>query len=168
MNWIDLTLLTVLALFGLRGYFRGLFREAFSLAGLVAGFMMAVRYDDPVAALGQTYWNLPPLILKGAAFIAIFFVVYFLFNTAGWLLHQSEKLFFLQILNRIGGIAVGIGKGAAVVALIVSFVSQASWLPTSTRDKLDGAYLVSPLSHLAGGLIRIGKEKLLPKEPREA
>jgi membrane protein required for colicin V production len=168
VNWIDLTFLAVLALFGLRGYFRGLFREAFSLAGLVAGFVMAVRYVDPVAVLGQSYWNLSPLILKGAAFVAVFFVVYFVFNVAGWLLHQSAKVLFLRTLNRVGGIAVGIGKGAAVIALIVFFVGSASWLPRSTRDKLDGAFLVSPLSQLADGLIRIGKEKLLPKEPGQA
>jgi membrane protein required for colicin V production len=168
VNWIDLTLLVILALFGLRGYFRGLFREIFSLAGLVAGFMMAVRYDETVASLAQAWWNVSPLVLKGVAFVAIFFIVYFLFSLTGWLLHQSAKIIFLQTLNRLGGFAVGIGKGATITAFIVFFLSSASWIPRSTRDKLDRAYLISPLSHLAGGLIRIGKEKLLPKEPGEA
>jgi membrane protein required for colicin V production len=168
VNWIDLTLLAILALFGLRGYFRGLFREVFSVAGLLVGFMMAVRYDETVASLARASWNVSPLLLKGAAFVVIFFVVYFLFSLTGWLLHQSANVIFLQTLNRFGGIAVGIGKGAAITALIVFFLSSASWIPRSTRDKLDRAYLISPLSHLAGGLIRIGKEKLLPKEPGEA
>ena len=168
MNWIDLTLLAVLALFGLRGYFRGLFRESFSLVGLLAGFMTAVRYDDAAASLGREYWNPPPLLLKGAAFVVIFFVVYFLFNLAGWFLHHSAKPLFLQTLNRMGGMAVGIGKGAAVIALMVFFARSASWLPQSARDKFDGAYLALPLSRLGDGLIRIGKEKLLPKEPGAA
>jgi len=50
VNWIDVTLLSVVGLFGLRGYFRGLFRELSSLVGLLAGFMIAVRYVDAVAA----------------------------------------------------------------------------------------------------------------------
>jgi len=41
-------------------------------------------------------------------------------------------------------------------------------LPASVRDKFEEAYLVSPLSHFADSLIRIGKSKLLPKEPGEA
>ena len=168
MNWIDLTLLTVLALFGLRGYFRGLFREVFSLAGLVAGFIAAVRYAEPVAALGQSYWNVSSLLLKGTAFVLVFFGVYFCFSLLGWLLHKSEKMVFLRTLNRFGGIAVGIGKGAAITALVVFFLNSASWMPQSARDKFDRAYLVSPLSHLADGLIRIGREKLLPKESGEA
>ncbi len=160
MNWIDVALLAVFSLFGLRGYFKGLFREVLSLCGLIVGFMVAVRYDDRVAVLGASYWTLSPFVLKGAAFIVIFFVVYFVFNVAGWLLHHSEKALFLQTVNRIGGIAVGIGKGAAVMALIVFIVHTASWVPRSTKVKLDGSYLVSPLSRLGEGMIRIGKEKL--------
>jgi uncharacterized membrane protein required for colicin V production len=47
----------VLFLFGLRGYFKGLFRETLSIVGLVIGFMVAVRYDEPVAAWIGFYWN---------------------------------------------------------------------------------------------------------------
>jgi membrane protein required for colicin V production len=159
VNWVDLALLAVFSLFGLRGYFKGLFREVLSLCGMVVGFMVAVRYDDRVAAFGGSYWNISPFILKGAAFIVIFFVVCFVFNLAGWLLHHSEKALFLQTVNRVGGIAVGIGKGAAVMALIIFVVHTASWVPNSTKLKLDGSYLVSPLSRLGEGMIRIGKEK---------
>ena len=164
MNWVDLALLAVFSLFGLRGYFKGLFREVLSLCGLVAGFMVAVRYDEQAAALALHYWSLSPFILKGGAFIVIFFVVYFVFNLAGWLLHHSEKALFLQTVNRIGGIAVGIGKGAALTALIVFILHSASWVPRSTRESLERSYLVSPLSRLGEGMIRIGKEKLFSTE----
>jgi membrane protein required for colicin V production len=159
VNWVDLALLAVFSLFGLRGYFKGLFREVLSLCGLVVGFMIAVRYDDPAAALAGSYWNFPPFVLKVAAFIVIFFIVYFAFNLAGWLLHHSEKALFLQTVNRLGGVAVGIGKGAALMALVVFIVHSASWVPHSTKQSLESSYLVSPLSRLGEGMIRIGKEK---------
>ena len=90
VNWVDLILLGVFALFGLRGFFRGFFREFFSLAGLFAGFMIAVAYDQEIAAFISRYWKMSPLLLKGVSFVAVFFVVYFLLNLAGWLLHRSE------------------------------------------------------------------------------
>src|SRR5215510_8771173 len=96
VNWIDLILLVVLFLFGLRGYFKGLFRETFSLGGLVIGFMVAVRYDEAVAAWAGFYWNVSSIFLKGVAFVVIFFVVYFIFAVAGWLLHRAAKVLFLQ------------------------------------------------------------------------
>ena len=168
MNWVDLTVLAVLALFGLRGYFRGLFREIFSVAGLVVGFVVTVRYYETVAALGGSFWSISPLILKGAAYVAIFFVVYFFFNSAGWLLHRSEKALFLQTLNRIGGIAVGIGKGAAVTALMVFFAGSASWLPHAARDKINGALLAPPLSRVAEEIIRAGKKRIFPAQGGES
>ena len=159
MNWVDLILVVILALFGLRGYFRGLFREFFSLAGLLAGFILAVTFAGAVASYAGAMWNLSPLLLKGAAFVVIFFLVYFLLNIAGWLLHRSEKMLFLKTVNRTGGIAIGVGKGAAFAALAVFILSQTSWLPHSTRDNFDGSYLVTPLFRLAENIIRIGKER---------
>lgn len=160
MNWVDLTVLAVVLLFGLRGFFRGLFREVLSLAGLVVGFMLAVAYDQDVAAFAATHWTVSSIILKGSAFVAIFFLVYFCFCLAGWLLHRSEKLLFLKTLNRSGGIAVGIGKGTAVTALAILLLTSAAWLPPKARENIDSAYLSAPLAQLAEQLVRMGKEKI--------
>jgi membrane protein required for colicin V production len=160
VNWVDLIVLIVLALFALRGFFRGFFREIFSLAGLVVGFMLAVAFERPASAFIATYWQMSPLVLKGIAFVTIFFSVYFLLSLMGWLLHRSEKLLFLKTLNRAGGIAIGMGKGVAVAALLVFLLSSSSWLPQPTREKFIGAYSVPPLSRLADNLIRLGKEKM--------
>ena len=110
MNWIDLILLVVLFLFGLRGYFKGLFRETFSLGGLVIGFMVAVRYDEAVAAWAGFYWNVSSIILKGAAFVVIFFVVYFIFAVAGWVLHRAAKSALFADHQSSGGYRGGSGQ----------------------------------------------------------
>jgi membrane protein required for colicin V production len=167
VNSIDLILVVVLALFGLRGFFRGLFREFFSLAGLVAGFLAAVSFAGPLAAHAAAYSNVSPLILKGAAFVTVFFLVYFLLSIVGWLLHRSEKMLFLKTVNRSGGVAIGLGKGAAVAALAIFFLTQTSWLPQATRSNFAGSYLVTPLSRLAENLLRFGKERIFYGESSE-
>ncbi|MET0500373.1 MAG: CvpA family protein [Candidatus Binatia bacterium] len=168
MNWIDPIVLVILFLFGLRGYFKGLFRETLSLGGMVVGFMVAVRYDEQFAALAGSYWDTSPLVLKVTAFVALFFVVYFVFAVVGWLLHQAARRLFLQTLNRLGGIAVGLGKGAAITALVIFFVTSSAWLPRSTKEHLEDSYLGPPLSQLAEGMIRVGREKLFPREGARA
>lgn len=160
-NWIDLSVLAVLGLFGLRGFFRGLFREVLSLAGLVTGFIVASRYNEAAAAWGAQFWQLSPFIFKAIAFVALFFMVYFCFSLAGWLLHRSEKLLFLKTINRLGGVAVGVGKGTALVGLLALFLTSASWLPDATRQSLEGAVLVAPLSQWAESLWRLSKNRLL-------
>ncbi len=153
----------MLALFGLRGFFRGFFREVFSLIGLIGGLMLAVTLVQPVAAYAAEWWTLPPLILKGAAFIATFFAAYFLCNLVGWLLHRSEGLLFLKPLNRAGGVAVGLGKGAAIVALLVFFLLDALSGSKATQEKIQGSYLISPLSRFAEGIIRLGKQEVFTR-----
>jgi membrane protein required for colicin V production len=168
VNWIDPILVVILFLFGLRGYFKGLFRESFSLCGLVVGFIVAVRYDDLVAAATVLHWNLSPFILKGMAFVAIFFSVYFVFSLIGWALHCSVKMLFLRTVNHLGGIAVGLGKGAAITALIIFFLTSSAWIPRSTKERLEDSYLVPPLSQLAVEIIRVGAERLFPKTSQQA
>jgi membrane protein required for colicin V production len=168
VNWVDPILLVILFLFGLRGYFKGLFRESFSLGGLIVGFIVAVRYDDFVAGWAALHWNLSSFILKGVAFVAIFFIVYFVFSLIGWVLHCSAKMLFLQTINHLGGIAVGLGKGAAITALIIFFLTSSAWIPRSTKERLEDSYLVPPLSQLAVEIIRVGAERLFPRTSQQA
>ena len=163
VNWIDVILASVLALFGLRGFFRGFFRELFSLVGLIAGFIFAVELAQPAADYAAQWWKLPPVFLKGGTFIAIFFVAYFAFNLVGWLLHRSETLLFIKSLNRAGGLLLGLGKGAAILALAVFFLVDAGSASKANTETSRGSYLLPPLSRFAEGIIRIGKQQVLTR-----
>jgi len=164
LNIVDPILFGLLSLFAVRGYFKGLFRESFSLLGLFIGFMVAVRYDEPVAALWMHNRESSLLILKAITFVALFFVVYFIFSLAGWLLHRSAKLLFLDAINRVGGILLGTGKGAAILALILFSLGSFPLMPQKTRQRLDQSYLAPPLYQFAQGLIQVGKSTLLSPE----
>jgi membrane protein required for colicin V production len=168
MNWIDVTLLVVLLLFGLRGYFRGFFREVFSLLGLAAGFIGAARYADSAAGIIASYWAAPAILVKVLGFVLCFFFIYVLFNLVGWLLHRSAKALLLQTANRFGGIVLGVGKGVALAALAVFTVSSTSLMPPAARQKLEQSYLASPLANLADTLIRFGKSKIFIQERGQA
>ena len=50
-NWVDYAVVVIIALFGLRGYFRGLINTVFSLAGYVAGIVCAFVFSPKIAIL---------------------------------------------------------------------------------------------------------------------
>jgi membrane protein required for colicin V production len=164
VNVIDSTLVVLIALFALRGYFKGLFREGFSLAGLLLGFMVAVRYDEALATRWIQDSAFPLIALKAAAFIAIFLAIFCLFSLAGWLLQRSIKILFLKTVSRTGGAVLGLAKGTAIVALAVFIAASATWTPRIVKQKLDASYLAPPLRYFAEGLIEVGKVNLLPQE----
>jgi hypothetical protein len=67
-------------------------------------------------------------------------------------------------LNRAGGIAIGILKGAAVMALIVFVLSSASWIPPSLSEKIKTSILIPALSRFGELIIRVGRERILTTE----
>ena len=166
MNIVDPILLAVLSLFALRGYFKGLFREIFSLLGLFVGFLVAVRYDEPGAAFLAEHWKWSFIVLRAVTFVALFFATYFSLNLIGWLLHRSAPLLFLQGINRIGGIAVGLGKGAALIALALFFLTSTPLVPPKAKENIGHSYLVPAFNRLAQQLVALSKTRLL--EPSES
>lgn len=162
VNIVDPLLIIVFSLFALRGYFKGLFRESFSLLGFVAGLMVAVRYDEPVAVLWAEHWNTSFLFLRALVFVALFFTVYLLSSLVGVLLHRSARLLFLQRMNHFGGVLLGAAKGTALIACMIFFLLSSPFLPQKLRKTMDESYLTSPLYHLARVLIGTGKSALFP------
>jgi len=124
--------------------------------------MVAVRYDEPLAALLAPHWNHSFLFLRALVFVALFFSVYILSSLVGRLLHRSAGALFLQGLNRIGGVFLGATKGMALIACMVFFLLSSPFLPQPMRQSMDESYLTSPLYHLALVLIGMGKSVLFP------
>jgi len=164
---VDLILLLLLTLFAVRGYFKGLFLEVFSLLGIFAGIFIAVRYNGQASLLIQGYWKVSPIILQAIGFVAIFFVVYFVFNVVGWLLQRSSRYLFLGGFNRVGGVVFGTGKGAAFLALILFLVGSSSFLPQNIRRQVDDSILIPPLNRFGQELVELGKDTLFSYEPEE-
>ena len=138
------------------------------MAGLIAGFVAAVHYNEPLAAILEFYWEAPPLVHKAVAFVAIFFIIYLVCGLLGGLVHRLEKILFLQTFNRLGGVAVGIGKGAVILAFVFFFLGSTSWISTETKHQMETSYLGSPLARLGESIVQVGKQKLFPNSPREA
>ena len=167
MSIVDLILLVLLALFAVRGYFKGLFLEVFSLLGIFTGILIAVRYNGQASHLIQGYWEVSPIILKAIGFVAIFFVVYFVCNLVGWLLQRSSRYLFLGGFNRVGGVVFGTGKGAAFLALILFLVGSSSFLPQNIRQRVDNSVLVPTLNRFGQELVELGKDTLFSYESED-
>ncbi|MFQ5541704.1 MAG: CvpA family protein [Candidatus Binatia bacterium] len=157
MSILDLILIFLLFLFAVRGFFKGLFRESFSLLGLFTGFLVAVQFYESASALWQSYWKVSPVISKAIIFFALFFAVYFAFYMTGRSLHRSAKMIFLAGLNRVGGILLGAGKGAAVLALILFLMGSSPVISKKMRQRVDDSVLASPLYRFGQGLVEVGK-----------
>lgn len=156
MNVVDVALVVLLLLCGLRGAWRGIFREGFGFAALVLGLLAAFRG----AAAGAVWLaeQLPEVELNGSAQLGVSFVVIFLavstlVNLVGVTCDQLFGRGALRLVSRLAGVLFAIGKGAVVLAFVLLFLHIFPILP-GIETELAGSRLARPMVAAAGGVLR--------------
>jgi membrane protein required for colicin V production len=112
----------------------GFFQEAFKLAGLVAGYLLAAWQYHRLAD-----WFAPhlksPWLGELAGFLIIFFAVLIVAGLAGRIARWAMRKAGLSSIDRALGAVLGLCRGALVVAIVLiavaAFEPAAEWLTES-------------------------------------
>src|SRR5208282_3460702 len=112
----------------------GFFFEAFRLAGLVVGYLLAAWQYHRLAD-----WFAPhlksPWLGEIAGFLIIFFAVLIVAGIAGRIARRVMKKAGLSAIDRFLGAVLGLLKGVLVVAIVLTamaaFAHDAKWLEGS-------------------------------------
>ncbi len=113
---------------------RGLIRVLFSLAGLIAGLVVAVWNYVELGAWMHT-WVSSLAIAEMLAFLAILLAVWFVFAMIGAFVRRAVKAVGLGFADRMLGAAFGATRGvllciAAMMAL-AAFAPESAWMKQS-------------------------------------
>jgi membrane protein required for colicin V production len=134
MNVADWIILAFLVFSVIAAAFEGFFHEAFKLAGLVVGYLLAAWQYQRLAD-----WFAPhlksPWVGEVAGFLIIFFAVLIVAGLAGQIARWAMKKAGLSTVDRILGAVLGLLKGVLMVAIILTamtaFAPAARWLDGS-------------------------------------
>ena len=148
LNLFDWFLIAVLAWSTVRAFLRGIFRELFSLAGLILGILLASwNYQSVALQLGRLITT--PSVAQIVSFLLIAFGVMLLCGLLGWLLHRAVSAIGLGIFDRLLGAVFGFGRGCllgvAFLMAAAAFSPQTMWVQNSFLAPyfLAGAHAVS-------------------------
>jgi membrane protein required for colicin V production len=128
MNGLDWLILGIVVLSALVAALRGFVFELFSLAGTIAGYLLAA-WEYPVVARRLAPYVKSELIADGVAFLLIFIAVLALAGVAGRIARWATKNVGLRLVDRALGALFGILRGALIVMVLV--MAMASFLPSS-------------------------------------
>lgn len=124
MNWLDITIIAVIALFALVGFSKGLISQIFSIAALAGGLVIGFIFYD---LLGEVFIKEGLVenrsIANVGSFIVLVFVSYVIIQLAGWITTKLIGTLQLSWLNRICGAAVGAVMGAVMAFLLSSVLT---------------------------------------------
>ncbi len=119
MNWLDITIVAITALFTLIGFSRGLVSQIFSIAALAGGLIVAFIFYDVLGAVfikERLVEN--ESIANVGGFIILAFVSYVIIQLLGWATTRLIGTLQLSWLNRICGGIVGAVMGAVTAFLL--------------------------------------------------
>ncbi len=124
MNWLDITIAAIIALFTLIGIARGLVSQIFSIAALLGGLAIGfIFYDVLGGVLIRERVVENESVANVGGFVLLALAAYVIIQTAGWLTTRLIGTLHLSWLNRISGGAVGAVMGAVTAFLLSSCLS---------------------------------------------
>jgi membrane protein required for colicin V production len=134
MNPLDWLLAVLLAYSVVRAAMRGFFREAFALAGLILGFLLACwNYRGAATHLLGIVDTLP--LAQLLAFVLILVATMILATLLGKLLSKTASAVGLGFLDRLGGALFGLVRGGllalALLLVVTIFLPTGNWVQTS-------------------------------------
>jgi membrane protein required for colicin V production len=106
----------------------GFFAEAFSLAGLVAGYIVAAWKYPGLSAWFMTFLK-NQWLADIFSFLIIFFAILILFSIAGRIVRKLMKAAGLSGFDRFLGALLGVLKGGLMVAVVL--MGMTAFTPTS-------------------------------------
>ena len=145
---LDLLLGAVLVALAVRGWWRGLLREAIGLAVLVVGMVLAFRMSTPVGEVVEALAGVPPEVGRLIAGVLIFLTIAIAAAVVSRLAHKGLRVVpGLPTVNRAAGAGFAVVATLAVATLAISIASVSSPAPF-VADQIErsslGAFLTDP------------------------
>ena len=142
MNPLDWMLAILLTYSVVRAALNGFLREAFSLGGIVVGFLLACWYYRDLAPHLSGLITSPPLALF-AAFFVLLGGTMVMAHVIAMILRRGAKTIGLGFMDRLGGAAFGLVRGflmgMAILTGFAAFLASAPWM----RNSLLAPYFLS-------------------------
>ena len=143
MNPLDVLIIAIISYYTIMGIFRGITRELTALVGVVVGFFVANWFHLTLAE-HMSKWISDGAYLNILSYLALFSVVYIVFNIAGLIIKYLLKKIKLSWIERLVGAAIALLKSVLMVSVLlvvlVAFLNQGT--PVIRDSKLSPHVLI--------------------------
>lgn len=147
MGIIDIVLLVIIGVFGIKGLLKGLINEIFGIIAIVAGSFIAFAYSAFLTGMLISA-GLKDGVANAVGYAGTFIIVYLVVAIIGVFISKAFKDIKLGWLNRGGGFLFGVIKSAVVCSLILSAVLSVLSKDVKIRKDVDN-------SIVAGNLVKM-------------
>ena len=122
MNYIDIVILLFLLYGAFRGFSKGLIIEVATLAGLILGVFIAIRYSPFTEGILKDFLNITSRYLSYIALAVTFLLVVIVVYLLGKMLTRLVDIISLGLVNKLLGTLLGIAKYFIIVCVLLMIV----------------------------------------------
>ena len=123
--WIDIAVVALTLILGVKGIINGLIKELFGLIGLIGGLVIATRFSDVAEKfINENIYKFDNgSMLQFVAFVSLWIVFWLICLLIGKFLAKMLALSGLGFLDRLGGFVVGSAKIFLTFAAVLAVAS---------------------------------------------
>ncbi len=123
--WIDIAVVALTLILGVKGIINGLIKELFGLIGLIGGLVVATRFSDVAEKfINENIYKFDnSSMLQFVAFVSLWIVFWLICLLIGKFLAKMLALSGLGFLDRLGGFVVGSAKIFLTFAAVLAVAS---------------------------------------------
>lgn len=139
MNYIDIIILLILVYGAVRGFFKGLIVEVFTLLGLVLGVFLAMKYSVYAENVLRDFLNVSEPYLHPVGLAVTFLLVAVVTYLLGKMLTELVDVIALGIPNKLLGMVFGVLKYFVLICFVLMITDSLNetfgFLKAETQEK---------------------------------
>jgi membrane protein required for colicin V production len=151
MNWIDILILVPLLWGAFNGFKKGLISQVLGTFGLIIGIWLGTQYPGLVEGFLKDFVN--EEYLKIISFVVIFLAVVIVTALLSKLLEKVINFIQLKMLNKLGGVIVGVAKILLFMLIFVFILENWPTIGKLINSEQKSQSLVYPKLVYASDLI---------------
>jgi len=132
MNWLDIVIVLLVLIPSFLGFRKGFMRKILGIAGIAAGFILAVKFYSDLAGVLSSFIKESSVILNVISFLVI---VTFIYAISIWLAkYMSDIGSGTEMINRLLGTVFGFIQGLLVASVLLYNLSFINFPSEETRS----------------------------------
>ncbi|MGA7835958.1 MAG: CvpA family protein [Acidimicrobiales bacterium] len=144
MGWVDLIIVIVVVLAGLRGFAEGAIRQVAGLAGLGGGFLLGAAIAPSLSGdITKTGWR-PAVALFIVLIVSVLGGI--VGGVVGNVIKHVVRAMMLGIVDRIVGVVVGAGGALVMCWLAAGLLTSTTW--GSLSSGIEHSSILSAMDHV--------------------
>jgi membrane protein required for colicin V production len=132
LNWLDIIIVVVILIFTFFGFRKGFLRKLLGIAGIILGFILAVKFYKPVSGFLS---GLIKVNLSISGVLCFFLIIIFVFTLAVWIAKFIAGLNSgTTLTDKILGTVFGFLEGLLLASILVVNMSYLNYPDANVRE----------------------------------